>query len=120
MVEDKKLHDQIAGGFVLTGGGALIKGLPELGEYILMRSCKIGYPIPFGGMTNIMQNPKYSTVLGLLIEASKRKPYIPTQSQSTTNHRVMFNNKDKDSNQSNNDLIGKLSDSLKSVFKEIF
>ncbi|MFA6237277.1 MAG: cell division protein FtsA [Bacteriovorax sp.] len=120
MTEDKKLHDQIAGGFVLTGGGALIKGMPELGEYILMRSCKIGYPIPFGGMTNIMQNPKYSTVLGLLLEASKRKPYTPTQNQSGNNHRVMFNNKDKDSNHSNTDLISKLSESLKSVFKEIF
>lgn len=124
MIEDKKLHDDIAGGFVLTGGGALIKGMPELGEYILMRSCKIGYPIPFGGMTNIMQNPKFSTVLGLLIEASKRKPYQPTTTQAATNHRVTFNNnnntKEKDSSHSTNDLIGKLSESLKSVFKEIF
>ncbi len=120
MIEDKKLHDQVAGGFVLTGGGALIKGMPELGEYILMRACKIGYPIPFGGMTNIMQNPKYSTVLGLLIEASKRKPYIPTQNQNANNHRVTFNSKDKDSTHTNTDLIGKLSESLKSVFKEIF
>lgn len=124
MIEDKKLHDDVSGGFVLTGGGALIKGMPELGEYILMRSCKIGYPIPFGGMTNIMQNPKFSTVLGLLIEASKRKPYTPTTTQAATNHRVTFNNnnntKEKDSSHSNNDLIGKLSESLKSVFKEIF
>lgn len=121
MIEEKKLFDEIAGGFVLTGGGALIKGMPELGEYILMRSCKIGFPIPFGGMTNIMQNPKYSTVLGLLLEASKRKPYTPTQNQSATNHRLMFNNKEKDSsNHSNTDLISKLSESLKSVFKEIF
>lgn len=121
MIDDKKLFDQIAGGFVLTGGGALIKGMPELGEYILMRSCKIGFPIPFGGMTNIMQNPKYSTVLGLLLEASKRKPYTPTQNQSSNNHRVMFNNnKEKDSDHSNTDLISKLSESLKSVFKEIF
>jgi cell division protein FtsA len=120
MIEDRKIHDQVAGGFVLTGGGALIKGMPELGEYILMRACKIGYPIPFGGMTNIMQNPKYSTVLGLLIEASKRRPYTPTQNQSANNHRVTFNSKDKDSTHSNTDLISKLSESLKSVFKEIF
>ncbi|MBP9680223.1 MAG: cell division protein FtsA [Bacteriovorax sp.] len=120
MVEDKKLQDQVAGGYVLTGGGALIKGMPELGEYILMRACKIGYPIPFGGMTNIMQNPKYSTVLGLLIEASKRKPYTPSVNQNANNHRVTFNNKEKDSTHSNTDLIGKLSESLRSVFKEIF
>lgn len=122
LVIDKKLEDQIAGGFVLTGGGALIKGMPELGEYILMRSCKIGYPLPFGGMTNIMQNPKFSTVLGLLLEAGKRKPYIATVNQaSTNNHRVSLNNiKEKDMPISNTDIISKLSDSLKSVFKEIF
>lgn len=120
IVEEKKLVEETAGGFVLTGGGALIKGMPELGEYILMRSCKIGYPIPFGGMTNIMQNPKYSTVLGLLMEASKRKPYTPTQSQGTnTNHRVKLT-KDNDPKESNRDLVHKLSESLRSVFKEIF
>jgi cell division protein FtsA len=118
IVEDKKIIDEVSGGFVLTGGGALIKGMPELGEYTLARSCKIGYPIPFGGMTNIMQNPKYSTVLGLLIEASKRKPYTPTQNQNT-NHRVKLS-KEQDSKESNRDLVRKLSESLRSVFKEIF
>jgi cell division protein FtsA len=120
IVDEKKLNEETAGGFVLTGGGALIKGMPELGEYILMRSCKIGYPIPFGGMTNIMQNPKYSTVLGLLMEASKRKPYTPTQSQNNNvNHRVKLT-KDNDPKESNKDLVHKLSESLRSVFKEIF
>jgi len=120
MVDEKKLINEVSGGFVLTGGGALIKGMPELGEYILMRSCKIGFPIPFGGMTNIMQNPKYSTVLGLLLEASKRKPYVHTQGQSTSNHRVTFSKEKESTPESNHDLIGKLSESLKSVFKEIF
>lgn len=123
MIADKKIENEIAGGFILTGGGALIKGMPELGEYILMRSCKIGYPLPFGGMTNIMQNPKFSTVLGLLIEASRRKPYVHVQGQSSTGRgRVSFDESDdnKESSNSNKDLIGKLSESLKSVFKEIF
>ena len=120
MIEEKKLSNEVSGGFVLTGGGALIKGMPELGEYILMRSCKIGFPIPFGGMTNIMQNPKYSTVLGLLLEAAKRKPYVHVQGQATGNHRVTFSKEKESTPESNNDLIGKLSESLKSVFKEIF
>lgn len=120
MIEDKKIENEIAGGFILTGGGALIKGMPELGEYILMRSCKIGFPLPFGGMTNIMQNPKYSTVLGLLIEASRRKPYVQTQAQSNSNHRINFSKEKDDTGATSTDLISKLSESLKSVFKEIF
>lgn len=106
VIKDKNLENEITGGIVLTGGGALIKGMPELGEYILERSTKIGYPIPFGGMTNIMQNPKFSTVLGLLIEASKRNEVVPFKSRSSIG--------------SQSDIISRLSDSLKSVFKEIF
>lgn len=121
MIEEQRIENEVAGGFILTGGGALIKGMPELGEYILMRSCKIGYPLPFGGMTNIMQNPKYSTVLGLLIEASKRKPYVQSQGKvSDGGRRVSFDDETSDKDSSSKDLIGKLSESLKSVFKEIF
>ncbi|WP_372655957.1 cell division protein FtsA [Halobacteriovorax sp.] len=105
IIAEKNLGNEITGGIVLTGGGALIKGVAELGEYIIERPTKIGYPAPFGGMTNIMQNPKFSTVLGLLIESNR-------------NELVHVDEKDINNNQM--DLIGKFSDSLKSVFKEIF
>ena len=101
IIKERRLENEINGGHVLTGGGALIKALPELGEYILERPTKIGYPVPFGGMTNIMQNPKYSTVLGLLIQSTKRKPFEDREIGQT-------------------DLISRLSESLKVVFKEIF
>lgn len=104
IIAEKDFDQDISGGIVLTGGGALIKSLPELGEYIIGKPTKIGYPSPFGGMTNIMQNPKFSTVMGLLIESGKHKPISIS----------------KDQQQPQIDLIGKLSDSLKSVFKEIF
>lgn len=108
IVIEKNLSDQITGGVVITGGGALIKGMVELGEYILEKPLKLGYPIPFGGMTNLMQNPKYSTVLGLLIEASNRHTPVTVSSKNIEkpNEHV--------------DIIGKLGDSIRNVFKEIF
>ncbi|MDC1173861.1 cell division protein FtsA [Bacteriovoracaceae bacterium] len=106
IIADKNLSEEITGGIVLTGGGALIKGLSEMGEYILNRPTKIGYPVPFGGMTNIMQNPKFSTVLGLLLESGKRKSSGYVDNNSNNNNQM--------------DLIGRLGDSLRSVFKEIF
>ena len=99
------LETKIIGGIILTGGGALIKGLPELGEYILERPTKIGYPTSFGGMTDIIRNPQYSTVLGLVLEGSKH---------NTLNYGTFIK-------QDNHiDLVGKISESLRSVFKEIF
>ena len=109
IIQEKNLGSEINGGVVVTGGGAMIKGMAELGEYILERPLKIGYPVPFGGMTNIMQNPKFSTVLGLLLEASKREG-APYEDKNNTN----------EINYLDNDLVGKLSHSIKSVFKEIF
>lgn len=104
IIKEKNLGDDISGGVVLTGGGAMIKGMPEIGEYLLERPLKIGYPIAFGGMTNIMQNPKFSTVLGLLLEATKG--------------REVDAEVEEDINQI--DIVGKLSGSIKSVFREIF
>ncbi len=109
IVTEKGVSEDITGGYVLTGGGALIKGLPQLAEYTLMRPSKIGHPIPLGGMTSIMQNPKYSTVLGLLKEAVKlrEKPGLKLMNKSERGSL-------------SDDLVGKLSKSLKAVFKEIF
>ena len=71
IIKEQKIDAEINGGFIITGGGSLISDMTTLGEYILQAPCRVGYPIPFGGMTNVMQSPKYSTVLGLLKEAVK-------------------------------------------------
>lgn len=105
IINEKDLDDKITGGYVITGGGGLINDLPELAEYILERPVKIGYPQSFGGMTNIMRNPKFSTVLGLLLEASKEH-----------NHY----NSDSTMDVMDHDILGRLSDSIKTVFREIF
>ena len=97
------LDDEVTGGIVLTGGGSLMKGLPVLGEYIMEKPTKVGCPVPFGGMTGIMQNPKFSTVLGLLLES---------QETALGNHESQMPRK--------LDIIGKLSGSLRSAFREIF
>ncbi|MBT3234994.1 MAG: cell division protein FtsA [Bdellovibrionales bacterium] len=105
IVEQRGLLDDLTGGYILTGGGALISGLTELGEYVLTKPTKIGYPMPFGGMTNLMQNPKFSTALGLL-------------ATSTLNEAIYLNDEKRSHDQG--DLIRKLGDSLRSAFQEIF
>lgn len=104
LVLEKNLQDHITGGYVLTGGGALIKRLPELAEYILEKPVKLGYPQAFGGMTTAMQHPKFSTVLGLL--------------QETTHTSAAVSREEKTEDEP--DMFDKLSKSLKNVFKEIF
>lgn len=105
LILEKNLQDEITGGFVLTGGGALIRHLPELAEYYLEKPVKMGYPAAFGGMTTAMQHPKFSTVLGLLQE-----------SKNVSHAKSRVEEKEED----DTDMFDKLGKSLKNVFKEIF
>lgn len=104
ILREQGLEDEINGGFVLTGGGALIKDLTELAEYILERPTKIGHPSPFGSMTTVMQNPKFSTVLGLLLEA---------QNKTNLDNEEQYSSREKH-------FMSKIGHSFKSVFREIF
>lgn len=104
LILEKNLQDEITGGFVLTGGGSLIRNLAELAEYYLEKPVKLGYPTAFGGMTTAMQHPKFSTVLGLLQE---------------TQHTSIAKSKDEKV-EDETDMFDKLSKSLKNVWNEIF
>ena len=58
--------DRIRSGVVLTGGAALIEGCVELGEQIFGVPTRIGYPANVKGLTDVVNNPKFSTAVGLL------------------------------------------------------
>jgi cell division protein FtsA len=57
----------LSGGAVLTGGGALIKATAELAREVLGMPVKIGIPAGFsGGLIREIENPAYSTAVGLV------------------------------------------------------
>ncbi len=110
-IEENRLEEMITGGYIITGGGALIKDLPELAEYLLEKPAKVGYPKPFGGMTTVMQDPKFATVLGLLLESTKENMASVATKSKTSKNNV---------NKMERDILGRFSDSLKTAFREIF
>jgi cell division protein FtsA len=65
-------EDILAAGVVLTGGTALMKGITELAEHIFNMPVRRGSPIGFGGLTDVVNSPMYSTGVGLVFHASKR------------------------------------------------
>jgi len=60
-------EDLIAAGLVLTGGSSKVMGLTELAEEIFHMPVRIGFPQLVGGLTDVVQNPIYSTGVGLLL-----------------------------------------------------
>lgn len=53
-------------GVVLTGGSSKMEGLVELAESIFHMQVRLGSPTGLKGMTELMDNPIYSTGVGLL------------------------------------------------------
>ena len=57
----------IKGGIVLTGGGALMQGAPELAEQIFGMSVRVGNPITLGGLVDEYRSPVFATGVGLVM-----------------------------------------------------
>jgi cell division protein FtsA len=60
-------EDLITAGVVLTGGSSKIKGLSQLAESIFHIPVRVGMPQHIAGLTDVVQNPIYSTGVGLLL-----------------------------------------------------
>jgi cell division protein FtsA len=61
----------LTGGAVLTGGGSLLDGMPELAEDMLEMRTRVAAPRRVRGEIKPLQEPQYSTAVGLLYFAAK-------------------------------------------------
>ena len=64
-------EDLIASGVVLTGGSAILPGMPELAEQIFDLPVRRGTPTDIGGLTDVVNSPIYATGVGLLKYGSR-------------------------------------------------
>ena len=101
----------LSAGVVLTGGGALIKGTSELAREVLGMPVKIGIPSGFaGGLVREIENPVYSTAVGLVYHGLK---YQERTSGTGTNTKTTV--KEKGPLLVKSDIIGR----MKSWFDEL-
>jgi cell division protein FtsA len=52
---------------VLTGGGSLLHGLVEMGDFVLDVPVRRGWPEKVGGLVDVVRQPSCSTVVGILL-----------------------------------------------------
>ena len=65
-IRESGLSDQIAAGFVLTGGTAKMEGVVEFAEEVFQMPVRIANPLNVEGLKEYVNNPTYATVVGLL------------------------------------------------------
>jgi cell division protein FtsA len=61
------LEEMIASGIVITGGASMMRGMVELGEEIFHMPVRLGMPRHVGGLTEVVENPRYATGVGLVL-----------------------------------------------------
>lgn len=66
-------EDLIAAGIVLTGGTSKMEGVVELAEEIFHMPVRLAKPIGVSGLVDVINNPIYSTAVGLLQYAAKQQ-----------------------------------------------
>jgi cell division protein FtsA len=57
----------IPAGLVITGGGANLPGIAELGQKVTRMPVRVGIPMQLKGVSEVLDNPAYSTGIGLLL-----------------------------------------------------
>ncbi len=66
-LEEKGLLTKLGSGVVLTGGGSLLHGLVEMGDFVLDVPVRRGWPEKVGGLVDVVRQPSCSTVVGVLL-----------------------------------------------------
>lgn len=70
-LDEARVRNLLTGGAVLTGGGSLLDGMTELTEDMLGLRARIAAPRRVRGNIKPVQEPQYSTAIGLLYFAAK-------------------------------------------------
>jgi cell division protein FtsA len=85
VVRESGYEEVLSSGIVLTGGSALMEGMPELAEDIFLKPARRGIPEYTGQLADVVRSERYSTALGLLLEAKKQylRGYVVTRQDGT-------------------------------------
>jgi len=67
------VESQIPAGIIFTGGGAHLRGLPELAEKIFNLPVRVASPRGLAGMTDEVSQPEYSTAVGLVLYGARTR-----------------------------------------------
>lgn len=61
----------LGGGVVLTGGTSLLPGVTELAEQVFELPVRLGIPRGLGGLSASVADPRFSTGVGLVLQAAR-------------------------------------------------
>jgi cell division protein FtsA len=82
-------EDSLGAGLVLTGGGAVLDGLTDLGERVFKLPVRRGNPIGIGGLVEVVNSPAYATAVGLVLYGSRASETVVAQPEESTSAGIL-------------------------------
>ena len=81
---------QISSGVVLTGGGAMARGMVEIAEQVFDAPTRLGYPEPayFGGLAAEVRTPEWAVACGLAISSMRSQLHMGHSGSRSPSRRV--------------------------------
>jgi cell division protein FtsA len=67
---------------VLSGGGAILEGLPEIAEQIFDLPIRRGCPTGVSGLVDHVNSPAFAVAVGLALYAHRNRPESPARRSS--------------------------------------
>ncbi|QQS49980.1 MAG: cell division protein FtsA [Bacteroidota bacterium] len=86
-IESSGCMDKLSAGIVITGGGAMLKHLPQLVKFRTGMDVRIGYPNEHLASSHLesINHPMYSTAIGLLLKGIEVGRNQPVKEQKEQN-----------------------------------
>jgi len=123
-IENTGFAEKLGAGIVITGGGALLRNLPQLVKYKTGLDVRIGYPNKYlsSNVNEQMNNPIYATGIGLLlkgyetIELEARPP--EDEPQTEVEDSVEQPEEQTVTKKSKSSIIETIRETMKGLFEE--
>jgi cell division protein FtsA len=64
---------KLSSGLILTGGGSLLSGIPELAERMLDVPVRVGATLGLDGISGDLESPEYATLIGLTLHGARQR-----------------------------------------------
>ncbi|NEN75665.1 cell division protein FtsA [Pelistega sp. NLN82] len=84
-------HALVPNSVVLTGGGALLTGIAELAEEVFQIPAKVGKPLYYNSLSDVVAGPRFATVMGLLLQARLQLDNLPSESSKQNFFKKLWN-----------------------------
>jgi cell division protein FtsA len=121
-IKNSGFERKLAAGIVVTGGGSLLKHLPQLVMLQTGLDCRIGTPNEhLSGADDELKNPMYATAVGLVMKGiEKNERELSRKANSNKmKEEVITDTSEKNTNQKEKKIIGHSTKKVGSFFADI-